>query len=36
MEGMKRLRIGINKDDKVLFIDICFYEGGNYDFNYVS
>lgn len=36
MEGMKRSRIGINKDDKALFIDIRSHEGGNYDLNYIN
>ena len=35
-EGLEMSRMGILKDDKVLFINICVYEGGNYNFNYIN
>ena len=28
--------MGINKDDKVLFVNICVYEGDNYDLNNIN
>lgn len=36
MEDLKRSRMGINKDDKVLFVKICVYEGDNYDLNNIN
>lgn len=35
-EDLKRPRMGIKKDDKVVFINICVYERGNYDLNYIN